>query len=137
MPLQWTIDHDMKRVVATADGDVTRAEFEAFLDAIEHGMAMAYCKLFDGVAGGTRMGPDDVLAICVRIRNSHRQPVGPLAVVVPPEMPQLVPRVLGVLAAAKRPMRIFHSLKPANRWIDSLACQAGPSLPSPCPPGGQ
>lgn len=137
MPLQWTIDHDMKRVVATADGDVTRAQFEAFLDAMEQEMAMAYCKLFDGAAGATRMPTDDLLAICVRIRDSHRNPVGPLAVVVPPEMPhQSMPRVLGVLAAAKRPMRIFHSLKPAQRWIDSLDCSALGSFPSPAPTRG-
>jgi hypothetical protein len=135
MPLQWTIDHDMNRVVATAEGDVTRAEFEAFLDAIERENAMAYCKLFDGAAGGTRMGTDDLLAICVRIRDSHRNPVGPLAIVVPPEMPHLVPRLLGVLAAAKRPMRIFHSLKPAQRWFDSLDCTAGASFASPAPTG--
>jgi hypothetical protein len=135
MPLQWTIDHDMNRVVATADGDVTRAEFEAFLDAIERENATAYCKLFDGAAGGTRMGTDDVLAICVRIRDSHRNPVGPLAIVVPPEMPHLVPRVLGVLAAANRPMRIFHSLKPAQRWFDSLDCTGGAWFPSPAPTG--
>ncbi|WP_395707843.1 hypothetical protein [Reyranella sp.] len=135
MPLQWTIDHDLNRVVATADGDVTRAEFEAFLDAIERENAMAYCKLFDGAAGGTRMGTDDVLAICVRIRDSHRTPVGPLAIVVPPEMPHLVPRVLGVLAAAKRPMKIFHSLKPAQRWFDSLDCTAVPAFASPAPTG--
>lgn len=135
MPLQWTIDHDLNRVVATADGDVTRAEVEAFLDAIERENAMAYCKLFDGAAGGTRMSADDLLAICVRIRDSHRNPVGPLAIVVPPEMPHLVPRVLGVLAAAKRPMRIFHSLKPAQRWFDSLDCTAGASFPSPAPTG--
>lgn len=137
MPLQWTIDHDMNRVVATADGDVTRTEVEAFLDAIERENASTYCKLFDGAAGGTRMDTDDLLAICVRIRNSHRNPVGPLAIVVPPEMPHLVPRVLGVLAAAQRPMRLFHNLKRAKRWINSLDCAAGASSLSPGPLGGQ
>jgi hypothetical protein len=135
MPLQWTIDHDIKRVVATAAGDVTRAEVEAFLDAIERENATAYCKLFDGAAGRSHMVTDDVLAICVRIRDSHRNPVGPLAIVVPPEMPPLVPRVLGVLAAAKRPMRIFHSLKPAQRWLDSLDCTAGAAFPAAAPTG--
>jgi hypothetical protein len=122
MPLQWTIDHDMKRVVAAAEGDVTRAEFEAYLDAMDQEDAMAYCKLFDGTAGATSMDAFDALAICVRIRSYHRNPVGPLAVVLPSSMPQVVPRVLGVLATAKRPMRLFHSLKPAQRWIDSLEC---------------
>ena len=117
MPLQWTIDHDSRRVVAVAEGDVTRAEFDTFLEAMDRENAMAYCKLFDGTAGATSMGIYDILATCVQIRAYHRHPVGPLAVVVPPEMPQLVPRVLGVLATARRPMKLFQSLKPAQRWI--------------------
>jgi hypothetical protein len=49
--------------------------------------------------------------------------VGPLAVVVPEDKFDLIARVLGALAAADRPMRLFTDLRPARRWIDSL----GPS----------
>lgn len=120
MPIRWTIDHARKRVFAVAEGDVTRAEFEEYLEAMDREQAMAYRKLFDGTDGGTTMDSYDLLAICVRIRSYHRNPVGPLAVVMTGEHAHLVLRVLGVLAAAKRPMRIFHSLKPAQRWIESF-----------------
>lgn len=121
MPVRWTIDHARKRVIAVAEGDVTRAEFEEYLEAMDREQAMNYRKLFDGTDGAPSMDTYDLLAICVRVRSYHRNPVGPLAIVLTGEHSHLVLRVLGALAAAKRPMRIFHSLKPAQRWIESLA----------------
>ena len=121
MPVRWTIDHARKRVVAAAEGDVTRSEFEEFLEAMDRENAMAYCKLFNGTDGDTSMDVYDLLAICVRIRSYHQNPVGPLAIVMTGEKSHLILRVLGALAAAKRPMRIFYSLKPAQRWIDGFA----------------
>lgn len=121
MPIQWTIDHARKRVVAVAEGDVTRGEFDEYLDAMDRENALAYCKLFNGLDGDTSMDVHDLLGICVRIRSYHRNPVGPLAIVMTAEKSHLILRVLGALAAAKRPMRIFCRLKPAQRWIDSFA----------------
>ena len=120
MTIRWTIDHDRKRVVATAEGDVTRAEFDAYLDAMASEGALAYPKLFDGTAGDTSMDANELLALAVRIRSFHNQPVGPVALILPEDKSHLVLRVLGALAAAKRPMKIFRSLKPAQRWIDSF-----------------
>ncbi|MFO1084946.1 MAG: hypothetical protein U1E21_10300 [Reyranellaceae bacterium] len=121
MAIRLTIDHASKRVVAVADGDVTRRDLEEYLEAMDRENAMAYCKLFDGLNGDTHMDAYDLLAICVRIRAYHRNPVGPLAIVMTAEKYHLVLRILGALAAAKRPMKIFYSLKPAQRWLDSFA----------------
>jgi len=120
MPLDWTIDHDRKRILAIAEGDVTRAQFEAYLDAMASERALAYPKLFDGLAGDTSMGPYELLAVAARIRSYHGEPVGPVALVLPEDKTHLVLRVLGALAAAKRPLRIFRSRKSAQRWLDDL-----------------
>ena len=123
MPLHWTIDSRERLVFAVADGDVTRAEIENYLQVLEGANAMSYRKLFDGSAGDTSMSPEDLLAIGVRIREGHARGgrLGPLALVLPADKTELVSRVLGILAAADRPMRVFDSLEPARRWIDSLA----------------
>ncbi|MBR2813121.1 MAG: hypothetical protein IKE60_00620 [Reyranella sp.] len=123
MPLHWTIDSRERLVFAVADGDVTRAEVENYLQVLEGANAMSYRKLFDGSAGDTSMSPEDLLAIGVRIREGHARggPLGPLALVLPADKTELVSRVLGILAAADRPMRVFDSLEPARRWIDGLA----------------
>lgn len=121
MSLRWTIDPERKLMTAIAEGEVTRAEFAAYLDAIEQAEAHAYRKLFDGGRGGTSMGAEEILALGVRMRSSHEaSPVGPLAVVVPESLAEPLGRVLGMLAAARRPMRVFTEVAAARKWICSL-----------------
>lgn len=121
MSLHWSIDPQQKLVTAVADGDVTRVEFDAFLEDMNRAGADGYRKLFDGGRGDTRMGTEDILALGARMRAMHeRGPMGPLAVVVPEGHVETIGRVLGMLAAAKRPMRVFRQLGPARKWISNL-----------------
>jgi len=118
MPLYWTIDSKAKLVTVVAEGVVTQADFEAYLDVIDQAGLHAYCKLFDGVDADTSMGPEQILAVGVRMRTSHHsRPVGPLAIAVAEDKVAMVSRVLGMLAAASRPMRVFHASAPAREWI--------------------
>ena len=121
MPLTWTIDHDRKLMTAVAVGDITRTEFDAYLDAIDQADAHGYRKLFDGGRGGTSMDRGEILALGVRMRASHATgPMGALAVVVPGEVEEPFGRVLGMLASAERPMRVFGETAAARKWIDGL-----------------
>jgi hypothetical protein len=120
MPLYWTIDSRQQLVVVTADGDVTRTDAEEYLDIIEGGGALAYRKLYDGRAGNLVMNHDEMMAIAAKFRSYHHLPVGPLAIVLVHEQAKLVARVLGILASADRPLKLFTSVAPAQRWIDNL-----------------
>lgn len=54
-----------------------------------------------------------------RMRNQHFLVVpGPLAVVMPPDKHDQFSRVIGMLAAAKRPMRIFKKMVHARAWLE-------------------
>ncbi len=118
MPLRWTIDPHQRMLTAVAEGDVTRAEFETYLDTLDAAGAHGYRKLFDGGRGSTRMPSEDILALGVRMRAAHATgPIGALAVVVPDDFADAVGRVLGMLAAADRPMRVFGTLGPARKWL--------------------
>jgi len=118
MPVHWTIDSKHRLMTVVAEGDVTRPEFEAYLDMIDNAELYAYRKLFDGGAADTSMGAENILAVGVRMRSAHQsRAVGPLAVVVPEDKIAMVSRVLGMLAAADRPMRVFHETGPARDWI--------------------
>ncbi len=58
------------------------------------------------------------MAIGVRIRAGHETgPAGALAVALSEENAQLMSRVLGIMASANRPMRIFDNAEDARRWI--------------------
>ena len=120
MPLTWTIDPELKLVTAVAEGEFTRTEVDAYLDAVDQAGAHAYRKLFDGERASSRMKAEDWMAVGIRMRSYHKTgPMGALAVVVPEALVEPLDRVLGMLATAERPMRLFRKLAPARRWIVS------------------
>ncbi|MFN4015021.1 MAG: hypothetical protein ACK4JB_06800 [Reyranella sp.] len=125
MPLHWSIDSKLKLFAARADGDVTLADLNRMLDAMAGAQAHGYRKLFDGSRGDTQMGPAEFLSLGVRMRTIHATgPMGPLAVVLPANKYYLVARALGVLAAAKRPMRIFTDPDKARQWLNLPSIRA-------------
>ena len=120
MPLHWTIDPERKLVTVRADGPVTRVEADAYLDAVENDDAISYRKLYDGRAGKLGMDREELMAIGARFRSYHHLPVGALAVVLADDKLEIVGRLLGILASADRPMRLFANLPAAQRWLESL-----------------
>src|SRR4029453_12564630 len=102
MPIYWTIDSRQQLVLVTAEGDVTRADAEEYLDAIEGGGALAYRKLYDGRDGNVGMSPDRWWRTPARLRGSHHRPVGALAIVLLHDQAEPVARILGILASAER-----------------------------------
>ena len=128
MSLFWTIDSAFRFVGVLAQGDVVRADVEQLLDAMASQEAMGYRKLFDALEGDTSMGPEDLLALGIRMRSFHgKAPMGPLALVLPDDKAHIIMPVLGMLASADRPMKIFADHKKARHWLTSL----GGPLPPP------
>jgi len=119
MPLHWRIDVHDKLFLALADGSVECEDVERMLDAMVSSGAIAYSKLFDGLRGETRMTPSELLTLGVRMRAMHAVAarLGPVAVVIPHEKRLRLMRLLGILAAADRPLRIFNDLASAHRWL--------------------
>jgi len=125
MPLHWTIDSRLRLFVVTADGFVDLAEVNRMLDVMVGADVHGYRKMFDGTRGDTKMSPTEILSLGVRMRSIHAtHPMGPLAIVIPDDKYYLIARVLGMLAADKRPMRVFRDLEKARQWLDSPAIRA-------------
>ena len=123
MPVYWTINSEARLVEVTCTGLVEADEIHQMLDVLVGSDALGYRKLFDGTQADTRMGALDVLNIGVRMRTLHGDgaPLGPLAVVIPPDKYPLLSRVLGILASPRRPMRIFSEVERARKWLDTAA----------------
>ena len=118
MPLHWTIDAEDLLVTTVADGDITRREVETYIEAVDGAGALTYRKLVDVLQGTTSMGAEDMLALGVRVRSFHvRGLMGSLAIIIPRGQTARISRLLGMLATADRPMRLFHEVEPARRWI--------------------
>lgn len=130
MGLHWFIDSRKRLIVITAEGPVTRADIDELLDAVTGAGALGYCKLVDARAGKVALSALDILAIGARVRSLHAGSVGAAAIVLPGRMPRddepedaptLVARLIGILASAKRPVRLFKSVVAARRWLETLA----------------
>ena len=130
MALHWFIDSRQRLIVVTAEGPVSRADIDGLLDAVTGAKALAYRKLVDATAGKFAMNALDLLAIGARVRSLHAGTVGAVALVLPGRLPRedepedaptLVARLIGIVASAKRPLRIFKSVTAAKHWLDSLA----------------
>ena len=120
MPIHLSVDHEARSMTATAEGEITKVEFEDFLYATVNENTGGYRKLFDGRFATTRMDPRDIFDFGLRMKARHAiERTGPLAVVMGPEHYDLVSRVLGMLATADRPMRLFEDLDAAHKWLDS------------------
>jgi hypothetical protein len=122
MPLHWIVDSKERLVIVTAEGAVTGAELEDYIAAMNGAGTMSYRKLYDGSRGNTDLTEEELLAIGVQLRARHTtgDRPGPLALVLSPDQFEQVSRVLGILAAADRPMRVFTAIAPARHWIERL-----------------
>jgi len=127
MPLHWTIDSRLQIFVATCDGNVELAEVNMMLDAVVGANGLGYRKLFDGTNGSTQISAIDMLGIGVRMRalQDGDREHGPLAIIVSDDKYAMLARLLGILAAARRPMRVFNDTEKARKWLDSPAIRAG------------
>ena len=131
MPLYWIIDSRAELVSAVAEGDVSFADAMTFLRTLSGAKVTGYRKLFDGRAGTSSMSAQELLMICVEIRSHHSLgKVGALAVVSNPEQTEPFARVLGALALADRPMRLFDNPARARNWLDAQARASRSFLPS-------
>jgi hypothetical protein len=122
MPLYWTIDSKARLFTGVAEGNVTMSDAVDLLEAMAGAKAMAYRKLFDGRAAIPTLTADEMLSLCARIREYHEQGMmGALALVATPEQTMVFARLLGALASAKRPIRVFTSPRQARNWIEDQA----------------
>jgi hypothetical protein len=121
MPLYWTIDSKERLFTGLGEGEVTFDDAMSLLEALAGARALSYRKLFDGRAVQSMMTSEELLAVCAKIRSYHDQArVGALAMVATPEQTETFGRLLGALASAERPMRMFAGLRQARTWLNRL-----------------
>ncbi len=119
MPLYWTIDSREHLFSVRAEGTVDFADVLSFLEAVSGACAFTYRKLFDGRAGNWVPTDEEILSVCAETRSFHqRDRMGALALVLTSKQTWQLARLLGVLAVADRPMKVFETARQARRWID-------------------
>ncbi len=123
MSIHWIVESRRKLVTVVAEGDVGKADVEAYLAMVDGANLLEWRTLFDARRCRPVLAQQDVNDLGVRIRAAAvAREVGPFAFVIPEmETPELL-RLLGFFAAAKRPMRVFQEIAPARKWIATVSC---------------
>lgn len=128
MPFYWTIDSRLQLMKIQAEGKVTLSDCVQLVETIAGARCISYAKLLDAHLATLEAAHEEVMQVVVLLRAHHqRDVVGPLAIVTAPEKRILHPHVLGALAAADRPIRIFANSRKALRWLTALRPDAGGS----------
>src|SRR5689334_21055553 len=109
MSVHLAIDSREQLFIASAEGDVTKEELDGVLDALQGDGVAGYRKLFDATRASTRLDNHELLAIGVRLKALQDRPLGPLAFVLQKQRLGRLARVLGILATADRPLRLFDT----------------------------
>ena len=119
MALHWLIDSRSRLVCVTAEGAVSLDDALGYFRAVAGADALSYRKLLDCSDGHSTMTADDRMALLAHIREYHGHGVmGALAVVSTAEQSIAIGRMLGALALAKRPLKLFTSRQKAMAWIE-------------------
>jgi hypothetical protein len=119
MPVQWTVSHPTRLVIAIAKGQLQRQDIEAYLDNVITANALSYRKIFDMTNATPELSDDDLMALGARIRAYVTLgQLGPLAIVAATEESYQQARMFAALADADRPLKIFSELHFARRWLD-------------------
>src|SRR5260221_13372534 len=122
MPIQWTISHPTKLVVAVCKGTITRQDIEGYLDAVVVADTLAYRKIFDTTKATANLPDEDMMALGARIRAyATMGAMGPLAIVASTPESYERAHLFAALADAKRPLKIFRELHLARKWLDAQA----------------
>lgn len=119
--MYWTIDSKERLFTGVGEGEVTLQDAMSLLEALAGAKALSYRKLFDGRSVKVAMTGEELLAVCFKIRSYHEQgPIGAVAMVGTPEQTVHFSRLLGALASADRPMKVFDNVRQASNWLDRL-----------------
>ena len=118
MPVEWTIDSRERYATATGEGPVTFDEAARLLDTLAGAKALGYRKLLDAREARPSFTPEELMQLAVKVRGYHEQGImGALAVIATPEQTMTYARLLGALAAADRPIKVFTTPRAARNWI--------------------
>jgi hypothetical protein len=131
MPIQCTISHGKRLVLAVAKDKLLASDLVGYLFDLDREKAGGYRQLFDLSAVTSLLSEErtEAFAEIVRERELSR-PAGPLALVAADVGLARKAALFAAKAQGLRPIRVFAEQHEARRWLDSLpddGCPAGPS----------
>jgi hypothetical protein len=121
VPVKWSVNHEERLVLASAEGEASLADLEQYISGVVAAGAMPYRKLFDTTyvaPGALRLA--ELRAFSRKVLDlAQGGPIGPIAIVVGSELEQEMAEAFGKVDAG-RPLAIFSEVSKARQWLDSF-----------------
>jgi hypothetical protein len=122
MPVQWTISHTKRLVVAVAKGEVRPRAMVDFLAALDGAGARPYAKLMFLERLVTAFSADSVVALANLLRQREQESeVGPIAIIAQDDATFEQACQFARVAELVRPVRVFREWHEGRRWIDAIS----------------
>jgi hypothetical protein len=122
MPLQWTISHPKRLVLAVLKSEVRPRGMIDFLAALDAAGARPYGKLVFLERLVTTISEENVVALANLVRKREAESVvGPIAIIAPDDATFEQACQFAHVAELVRPIRVFRELHEGRRWIDAVA----------------
>jgi hypothetical protein len=126
MPVQWTISHSKRLVLAVARSPAGAHDIESYLHSVALAGGMPYAKIFCIADVDGALSSENIAALGDIVRHyALYGRIGPIAIVAPFDRGYRQARLFADAAKADRPLAIFRELHEARRWIDSLSPAIG------------
>ena len=119
MPVNWSISHTDRIVLATVEGEASIVDLERYISDMAAAGGLPYRKLFDMTyiaSGGMRLAELRVFSGKV-LALAKEGPIGPIAIVVGSEVEREMAELFQQTDAG-RPLAIFGDATKAREWLD-------------------
>lgn len=121
MPIHLDISRLDRLVMIVIIGDATAADMQALARQFMDADMMHYRKIVDITAGTLVIDDVELAGIAALLRaDPEAASRGPLAFVVDPARARVAEK-FAELTTGERPVKVFHSLHAARRWLDECA----------------
>ena len=121
MPIHLDISRLDRLVMVVVIGDATADDVRVLARQFTESGMMHYRKIVDITAGALVIDDAGLAAVAAFLRaDPNSASRGPLAFVVDPARAQVAEK-FAELTIGERPVKVFHSLHAARRWLDECA----------------
>jgi hypothetical protein len=129
MPLHMDIVPIQRLVVIVAHGEVTADDLANNVKDLIAAKVAHYAKIIDVSASHWVLTKEQIDAIAETLRGDPNSEMrGPVAFIVRPEDEGFANAFAGI-TEGDRPVRLFHSLHQARRWLEELRLTARHATP--------
>ena len=118
MAITWGVNHAARLVSAKAAGELSRTDFEAYLDGLVAAATLSYRKVLNMADSRLALSSDDMAAIGARVRGHESMgPMGSVAIIAGSDELYDQVRLFESVVGAQRPLKIFRDAGLAYAWL--------------------